>query len=138
MCSAAHLLFKELCVRGALRSAQVKRSMRWISEFLQLVMPVALLGSLYGPLFLGGALMSSRGWLTPAMEAAVSKACLGELSIYQAEERATADLNNTLSSVDLAHNMNQETSELGRPVAHHCGCCVTPTGMLMQRHEAQQ
>ena len=86
VCSAAHLLFKQLCVCGALRSAQVERSMSWISEFLQLVMPVALLSSLYGPLFLGGTLMGRRGWLTPAMEAAVSKACLGELYTKHSKE----------------------------------------------------
>lgn len=69
---AAHLLLQDLCVCGALRSAQVERSMHWIRKFLQLVMPVALLGSLYGPLFLGGALMGSRSWLTPAVKSAVS------------------------------------------------------------------
>ena len=79
--SAAHLLFQELCICGALRSAQVERPMRWISELLQLVMPIALLGSLYGPLFLGGALMGGRGWLTSAMEGAESNGS----SLFRAE-----------------------------------------------------
>ena len=77
----AHLLFEELCVCGALSSAQVEGAMRRISEFLQLVLPVALLGSLYGPLLLGGALMGGRGRLTPVPTAAVSEACSGEPSI---------------------------------------------------------
>lgn len=74
----AHLLFEELCVCGALSSAQVEGPMRRVSELLQLVLPVALLGSLYGPLLLGGALMGGRSRLTPATTAAVSEACFGE------------------------------------------------------------
>lgn len=62
----AHLLLEELGVGGALRGAQVEGPMRRVSEPLQLIVSVALLGSLYGPLLLGGPLVGSRGRLTPA------------------------------------------------------------------------
>lgn len=92
MHGVAHLLFKELRVCGAVSSAQVEGPMRRISELLQLVLPVALLGSLYGPLLLGGPLMGSGGRLTPARSAAVSEACSGEPSILSKTKRATTDL----------------------------------------------
>lgn len=55
-------------------------AMRCMSELLQLVLAVALLGSLYALLLLGGAQMGGRGRLSPATTAGVSKACSGELS----------------------------------------------------------
>lgn len=63
----AHLLLEELGVGGALRGAQVEGPMRRVREPLQLIVLVALLGSLYGPLLLGGALVGRRGCLTPAL-----------------------------------------------------------------------
>ena len=69
--SAAYLLLEDLCVGGALRGAQVEGPVSRVCEFLQLVVPVALLGSLYGPLLFGWALMGSRGWLTPTINGAL-------------------------------------------------------------------
>lgn len=43
----------------------MERSVSGITELLQLLLPVALLGSFYGPLLFCGALMGCRGGLTP-------------------------------------------------------------------------
>ena len=61
----AYLLLQELAVRRAVRSEQVERPMSRITELLQLLLPVALLGCFYGPLLFCWTLMGSRGRLTP-------------------------------------------------------------------------